>query len=206
VTAPPKTVLQASAEEEASIRAAIRAARGIETLGGWRVPAERSHVSAVTRLLADPRVGGPIYSLPRPITEAAVAVWIDGFVAARARGDALLMLTLDEEGEAIGYTNATVWPAQASGEIGGAMRADRQGAGEGGAGALRTFGWMFETVGVRLMCLTAALDNVRSQKLIDAAGFVRMGERDSVRPDGGMRRSIYWEMTRDQWRARWGRD
>ena len=73
---------------------------------------------------------------------------------------------------------------------------------EGGAGALRSFGWMFESLGVRLIGLTAALDNVRSARLIDAAGFVRMGERESVRPDGAVRRSLYWEMTREAWLAR----
>jgi RimJ/RimL family protein N-acetyltransferase len=203
MSAPPKTVLQATAEEEAAIRAAIREARGLEAIGG-RVVADLSHVATVTRLLADPRVSAPIYSLPQPATEESVAAWIADFLAARERGEGLLMITLDEAGEAAGYTDAVVWPERASGEIGGAIRADRQNAGQGGAGALRVFGWLFETIGVRLMCLTAALDNVRSQKLIDAAGFVRMGERDSVRPDGGVRRSVYWEMTRDAWRAKWG--
>ena len=55
---------------------------------------------------------------------------------------------------------------------------------------------------MRLMCLTAALDNVRSQRMIDNAGFVRMGERDGVRPDGTRRASVYWEQTREQWRKR----
>jgi RimJ/RimL family protein N-acetyltransferase len=55
-----------------------------------------------------------------------------------------------------------------------------------------------------MMCLTAALDNVRSAKLIDAAGFVRMGTREALRPDGTTRTSIYWEVTAEQWRARWG--
>lgn len=49
------------------------------------------------------------------------------------------------------------------------------------------------------MCLTAATDNARSAKLIDRIGFVRMGERDAVRPDGTTRRSLYWEMTREAW-------
>jgi RimJ/RimL family protein N-acetyltransferase len=204
VSAPPKTVLQAAREEEAAIRAAIREARGIELIGGRRVAADLSHVATVTRLLSDSRVSAPIYSLPQPVTEDSVAAWITGFVAARERGEGLLMLTLDEADEAAGYTDAVVWPERASGEIGGAIRADMQSAGQGGAGALRVFGWLFESVGVRLMCLTAAPDNVRSQKLIDAAGFVRMGERDSVRPDGSVRRSVYWEMTREAWRAKWG--
>ena len=34
---------------------------------------------------------------------------------------------------------------------------------------------------------------------IDGAGFTRMGEMESHRPDGTTRRSLYWEMTRDQW-------
>eukprot|EP01035_Chromulina_nebulosa_P034883 gene34884-46861_t len=48
-------------------------------------------------------------------------------------------------------------------------------------GMAHSFGWIFETLGVRMMCLTAALDNIRVQTGIDAAGFVRMGERDAVR-------------------------
>jgi RimJ/RimL family protein N-acetyltransferase len=63
----------------------------------------------------------------------------------------------------------------------------------------RTFAWIFETLGVRLMCLTAALDNVRSQKGIDAAGFRRMGEREVTRADGTKRASVYWELSRDEW-------
>ena len=63
----------------------------------------------------------------------------------------------------------------------------------------RSIAWMFETLGVRLIGLTAALDNVRSAAAIDGAGFQRMGERESVRPDGSIRRSIYWELSRDQW-------
>ena len=204
MSTPPKTVLHASPEEEAAIRAAVREARGLETLAGPRAVAAARHVAALTELLSDPRVSAPVYSLPHPVTEANVAAWIENFAAARERGEGLLIVGLDAAGKAIGYTDAQVWPAHASGEIGGAIRADFQGAGQGGAGALRTFNWMFESLGVRLMCLTAALDNIRSQKLIDAAGFVRMGERDGVRPDGATRRSVYWEMTREAWRNRWG--
>ncbi|MDT9046913.1 hypothetical protein RSW36_27740, partial [Escherichia coli] len=83
---------------------------------------------------------------------------------------------------ATGYSKITVWPQLSAAELGGALRADRQGGGSGGAGGLHTFGWIFQALGVRLMCLTAALDTVRSAKLIDAAGFARMGERDAVRP------------------------
>lgn len=205
MSVPPKTVLVASAAEEAEIRDAVRAARGIETLGGRREPAQARHVAALTDLLSDPRVSAPIYTLPHPVTQDAIAAWVADFETARARGEGLLIVTYNAAGEVGGYTDAQVWPDRASGEIGGALRADLQGSGAGGAGAVRTFGWMFESLGVRLMCLTAALDNARSQKLIDAAGFIRMGERDGVRPDGTTRASVYWEMTREAWRARWGK-
>jgi RimJ/RimL family protein N-acetyltransferase len=49
------------------------------------------------------------------------------------------------------------------------------------------------------MCLTAALDNIRSQKAIDAAGFRRMGEREVTGPDGATRASVYWELSREAW-------
>ena len=205
MTAPPKTVLTVSAQEAGDIRAAVREARGIETLGPYRAPAQASHVAALTALLADPRVSSPIYTLPQPITQTSVAAWVADFERARACGEGLLIVNQDADGDVVGYTDAHVWPDCASGEIGGALRADLQGSGAGGAGAVRTFDWMFESLGVRLMCLTAARDNVRSQKLIDAAGFVRMGGRDGVRPDGTVRASVYWEMTRDAWRARWGK-
>ena len=31
-----------------------------------------------------------------------------------------------------------------------------------------------------------------------------MGERESTRPDGSTRRSLYWEMTREPWTQRRG--
>jgi RimJ/RimL family protein N-acetyltransferase len=115
------------------------------------------------------------------------------------------MIRPDEAGAVASYSLITVWPNRSSAELVGAQRADRQNSGSGRLGAARTFGWMFEALGVRLIGLTAALDNVRSQKVIEAAGFIDMGERDSVRPDGTIRRSRYWEMTSDQWRERLGR-
>ena len=58
---------------------------------------------------------------------------------------------------------------------------------------------MFDHLGVRLIGLTAALDNHRSARVIEAAGFRFIGERDSIRPDGSVRRSRYWELTREEW-------
>ena len=61
---------------------------------------------------------------------------------------------------------------------------------------------LLNALGVRLVGLTAAVDNVRSARVIEAAGFVSMGERESVRPDGSVRVSRYWELSREAWLRR----
>lgn len=203
MSAPPLTVLHATPEEEAAIREAVRHVDPT-TLGPDRVVAGPGHVEALTALLADPAVSDPIYDLPRPITSENVAAWIAECAAQQARGEGVLILSLAPDGAVVGYSKFSVWPDRSSAEIAGAMARDRQSSGQGGAGAARSFGWMFETLGVRLIGLTAALDNVRSARVIEAAGFVSRGERESVRPDGSIRRSLYWEMTRQAWRSRWG--
>jgi RimJ/RimL family protein N-acetyltransferase len=201
MSAPPKTVLHASEAEAEAIRRAVRTV-DVATLGPRRVRADLSHVAGLVSLLSDPRVSDPIYDLPRPIGEDSVTRWVAEAQAQALAGEGLLILTLDGKGEVSGYSKISVWPERASGELAGAMRADAQNRGQGGPGAAHTFGWMFETLGLRLIGLTAALDNVRSAKLIEAAGFVPMGEREAKRPDGSVRVSRYWELTRDQWRQR----
>ena len=204
MSAPPATVLTASPQEAAAIRAAVREP-DLAALGPGRVVARPEHAEALAELLADPAVSDPVYDLPRPITVANVAAWIAACERERLAGEGLLTVNFDAEGRIAGYSHVAVWPGRASAELAGASRADLQGRGRGGAGAGATFDWIFETLGARLMCLTAALDNVRSQRLIDRAGFVRMGERDSVRPDGSVRRSVYWELDREAWRRLRGR-
>jgi RimJ/RimL family protein N-acetyltransferase len=203
VSAPPDTVLEVSAEEAEAIRAAVLAA-DLATLGPGRSLAGPADAADLLAFLLDPEVSDAIYDLPRPFTLDSVGVWIAESEALRLQGRRLLILTRDETGVIVGYSCVSVWPDRSAAELAGALARSRQSGGQGGAGALHTFGWIFDTLGVRMMCLTAALDNVRSAKLIDAAGFVRMGTREAVRPDGTTRTSIYWEVTTDQWRARWG--
>lgn len=198
---PPKTVLRAAEEEAEAIRETVRTV-DVATLGPGRAAAEMKHVAGLVELLSDERVSGPIYDLPRPITTDSITRWVAETQAQRLAGEGLLIVSLDERGKVAGYSHIQVWPEHASAELAGAIRADLQNQGQGGRGMAHTFGWIFETLGVRLMCLTAALDNVRSQKGIDAAGFRRLGERDAVRPDGTVRRSVYWELSRDEWRGR----
>ncbi|MBX3484157.1 GNAT family protein [Phenylobacterium sp.] len=201
MSAPPKTVIQASQEQAEALRHRVRTV-DVATLGPRRERADLRHVAGLVELLSDPRVSGPIYDLPRPITPDSVTRWVAESQARMLAGEALLIVSLDDAGAVAGYSRITVWPEHLSAELAGAVRADMQNRGQGGAGMAHTFGWIFETLGVQLMCLTSALDNVRAQKGIDGAGFVRMGGRDAVRPDGTVRRSVYWEMTRDQWRQR----
>ena len=66
MSAPPKTVLHASTDEELRIRAAVRNP-DLAMLGeGW-VVAAIEHVAGLVEFLADPKVSDPIYDLPRRI-------------------------------------------------------------------------------------------------------------------------------------------
>lgn len=192
MSAPPKTVLTATPQEEAAIREAVRRAEG-------HVVAGPEHVDGLLELLSDPRVSDPIYDLPRPFTRDSVARWVADSEALRQEGRCVLSVNLDEAGGVMGYSRFTVWPERSSAELAGARRADLQNTGGGRIGVARSIAWMFEVLGVRLIGLTAALDNVRSAKSIEAAGFRRMGEVESVRPDGTTRRSLYWELSREEW-------
>lgn len=200
MSAPPKTQLSTTPAEVEAIRAAVRNADPT-TLGPARALADHTHVAALVELLSDPAVSAPVYDLPKPITPAAIAAWIEAARAERLRGEGLLFVTADDRGNIASYSKITVWPHLSAAELGGAMRADRQSQGTGGTGAARTTDWIFEALAVRLICLTAAVDNVRSARLIDHMGFQRMGERESMRPDGTIRRSLYWELTRAAWAA-----
>lgn len=200
MSAPPKTVLDVTAAEAEAIRQAVRAANPL-TADSNRDLAVEADIEALTQLLSDPLVSGPIYDLPRPINGHTIGEWVRRCIAERELGQTLLLVNRGPDGDVAGYSKITVWPDRSAAELAGAIRADRQSVGQGGAGAWRVIDWMFETLGVRLICLTAALDNVRSARLIEAMGFVPMGERDAVSEDGAVRASLYWEMSRDAWRG-----
>ena len=193
----PLTELTASPEEESAIRLAVRLADPAD-LGPGRAFARDAHADTLAAMLSDPAINAPLYDLPKPVTPETMRAWIEESADARARGDGLLILNFDPGGELAGYSEITVWPERASAELGGALRPSAQGGGHGGAGALALFDWMFRSLKVRLIALTAAEDNVRSIKLIDRAGFRRMGLRDAAGP-GGPGRVVYWEVLREEW-------
>jgi RimJ/RimL family protein N-acetyltransferase len=202
MSAPPKTVLDVSAEEAASIRAAVLAARDKPFGNPSREVVTLDDAEALADFFADPDVNRWIYDLPRPPTVENTRRWIAVRLERAARGEALLTAQRDEAGRIVSYSDLEVWPERSAAELIGGGRAVRQNSGQGSARVASSFDWIFETLGVRLICATAALDNIRSARAIDNAGFVRMGERDCVREDGTIRPSFYWEMTREAWRAR----
>lgn len=194
-------MLEASPEEAAAIREAVRNA-DVRALWPGCAIAGLEHVDALVDLLSDDRVSGPIYDLPAPIDRDTVAAWVLETRALQRAGEAILIVAPDADGRLFTYSRFTIWPERSSAEIAGAFRADSQDAGVGKAGAARSFAWIFQELKVRLICVTAALDNVRSARVIEAAGFTPMGERLGVRADGSSRRSLYWELSRDQWARR----
>ena len=149
--------------------------------------------------LKDPAVHAPIYSLPTDLSISSVAEFIQSFVSERDAGTGLLFLNFNAAGELGGYTDLTIWPEWAAGELGGAVHPDRQGQRRGISGAKLAFSWMFETLGLDVICETAALDNIRTARLLDSLGFQRMGQTLSSYDDGRTRESLVWEVTREQW-------
>ncbi len=184
--------------------AAIRAAVHAATQMGESRLARPEDAGGLFALLSDPLVHAPIYTLPRPLTEASVAAFIAMHLEERAAGEGLLFVREGEDGKVMGYSDVQVWPDWGAGELGGALHPSLHGKGAGGRGAAASFAWMFEALGLDLLCETAALDNVPTQRMLDGLGFRRMGETLSTRPDGTTRASLVWEMTRAEWAARHG--
>ncbi|GAB1255504.1 hypothetical protein NBRC116494_00060 [Aurantivibrio plasticivorans] len=154
---------------------------------------------AFTTFLLDPRVSAPIYTLPTDINVDTVAKFIARHLDERTQGDGLLMIDINDSGKVVGYHDIQFWPEWSACELGGAISPEEQSSGKGGSGALATFNWLFDVVGVDLICETAALDNIRTAKLLERIGFKYMGEIESTLPGGGTRPSRYWELSRTDW-------
>ena len=193
----PLTRIAASPGEAEAIRAAVR----VQTVMGDSRLAELADAPGLFALLSDPLVHAPIYTLPRPLTEVSVGAFIAGHLEERAAGEGLLFVRAGEGGQVMGYSDVQVWPQWRAGELGGALHPSLHGKGAGGRGAAASFAWMFGVLGLDLICETAALTNVPTQRMLDGLGFRRMGETLSTRPDGTTRASLVWEITRAEWAA-----
>ncbi len=192
----PITRVAASAEKQHRIRNAVSR---IESLVGIAHVAREQDTDALTALLTDPQITGQIYTLPSVINRDTIAAFIDQHLAERERGEGLLMVSIDDDGAASGYHDIQFWPQWAACEFGGAIRRERQNTGQGSAGIAKAVSWLFESIDVELICETAALDNVRTARLLDRLGFAYKGEIESTLPDGGTRPSRYWELSKADW-------
>lgn len=185
--------------QAAAIKAAVASATSIATENDSSRLAQVDDAAILHEFLSDPQIHAPIYTLPRPLTVASVRAFIADHEVQREQGRGLLFLNFDQQGRIGGYSDICVWPEWAAGELGGAIHPDRQGQRRGVEGARQSFAWMFETLGLDLICETAAPDNHRTAHLLDGLGFHRMGEITSKRADGTTRPSLVWEITRAQW-------
>lgn len=190
-----------SPEAAEAIRCAVRLATA---MGDSRL-ARQGDAPGFFKLVSDPAVHAPIYTLPQPLTELACDMFLETHIVEREVGIGLLFVREGEDGRIMGYSDIQLWPEWGAGELGGALHPSLHGEGRGGAGAAASFTWMFRELGLNLICETAALDNIPTQRLLDGLGFRRMGEVVSQRNDGTTRASLVWEITREEWEARHGK-
>lgn len=197
----PKTRTCVSSEEAERLRAFVRQAELMNgRIAGARV-ARREDAAALAGLLAHESIGPRIYTMPNPINAETMGRFIDDHLMQRARGDGILFVSFNGQGEATAYFDVELWPQWSIAKFGGAVKAERQGRGFGGACGLAAVEWCFEQLGVARICETTARDNDRSIRLLSRLGFVQMGEVTAVRPDGTPRPSLYWELEHEAWDA-----
>ena len=198
----PITKNKATRVQEETIRQAVRSAVHIDTENKLSRLASLGDAETFHDFLRDPAIHAPIYTLPRPLTVEAIEAFIADHQSQREDGIGLLFLNFDENGEMGGYSDITIWPEWSGDELGGAVHPARQGQRRGIKGAKLGFDWMFDFLGLDLICETAALDNDRTAALLDGLGFVRKGKVASYRADGSERPSLVWEITKAEWKLR----
>jgi RimJ/RimL family protein N-acetyltransferase len=186
-------------EKQQQVREAVRLADAIITEAQKSRLATLEDAEKFFTFLSDPDISAPIYTLPRPLSVEAIREFIGDHIEQHERGEGLLFLNFDETGAIGGYIDIVIWPEWAAGELGGAVGKQRQGQRRGIEGARLGFDWLFDELGLELICETAALDNIRTAKLLDGLGFRRKGEIVSQRSDGSTRASLVWEVSRLEW-------
>ncbi|MGB0908655.1 MAG: GNAT family N-acetyltransferase [Maricaulaceae bacterium] len=201
ITSLPLTRTPAHPDAENAIRAAVRGAVSMGTENAVSRLATVEDAEVFLEFLLDPSVSAPIYTLPTTLNIQTVRAFIEDHIAEQARGDGLLFFNFDTEGNFGGYTDLCLWPQWSAGELGGAVHPRRQGQRNGVEGARLGFDWMFEALGLEVICETAALDNIRTGRLLGTLGFHRVGQTTSRREDGTERGSLVWEITRAEWDA-----
>jgi RimJ/RimL family protein N-acetyltransferase len=181
-----------------AIRSAVREVTHLGSAPDASRLATLDDAPALLAFLSDPAVHAPIYTLPRPLTEASVHAFIEDHLIQREAGEGLLFVR-GEADAILGYSDIQVWPHWAAAELGGALHPSLHHQGRGARGAAESFAWMFEALHLDVICETASHENVPTQRMLDGFGFTRKGDIQSVRPDGTTRASLVWEITRRDW-------
>ena len=195
----PITPKPVSGEKAKAVRMAVRQAVNSKTENDISRLATVDDVDTFLEFLKDPAVSAPIYTLPVELTRETIKRFIEKHIEEREKGIGLLFFNYDADGNFGGYTDMCIWPEFAMGELGGAVHPNRQGSRKGIEGARSGFDWMFETLGLDVICETASLENVRTARLLDGLGFRRAGQTLSKREDGTERASLVWEITKSEW-------
>lgn len=197
----PKTRTYVSDEEAERLRNFVREAELMNgRIAGARI-ARHEDAEALAGLLAHETIGPRIYTMPNPINATTMRPFIADHLMQRARGDGILFISFNGQGDCTAYFDVELWPQWSIAKFGGAVKAERQGRGFGGLCGLAAVEWCFDQLGVARICETTARDNDRSIRLLSRLGFVQHGEVTSVRPDGTTRPSLYWELERESWDA-----
>ncbi len=197
----PKTRTCVSDQEAERLRAFVRQAELMNgRIVGARV-ARSEDAAALAGLLAHESIGPKIYTMPSPINADTMGAFIADHLMQRARGDGILFVSFNGAGEATAYFDVELWPQWSIAKFGGAVKAERQGRGFGGACGLAAVEWCFDQLGVARICETTARDNDRSIRLLSRLGFIQKGEVTVIKPDGATRPSLYWELERETWDA-----
>ncbi|HJL80536.1 MAG: GNAT family N-acetyltransferase [Gammaproteobacteria bacterium] len=175
-----------------------RAIKSLKNITGFSRQAEENDASKLTAFLKDPEISSPIYMLPEQINLSTVSNFIHQHLKETQKGEGILMISEDANKEITAYYDIQFWPQWAASEMSGAIRRSNQGSGKGSLGASIVFQWLFEKIGVDLICETCAIGNVRTVKLLKKAGFIFKGEIKSKLPNGEFRPSLYWELHKNQ--------
>lgn len=131
----PKTRTCVSNAEADRLRTFVRGAEFMNgRIAGARV-ARREDATALAGLLAHESIGPRIYTMPNPINSDTMRGFIDDHLMQRARGDGILFVSFNGAGEATAYFDVELWPQWSIAKFGGAVKAERQGRGFGGAAA-----------------------------------------------------------------------
>ena len=174
------------------------AVKRIKNITGFARQASKDDAAKLAAFLQDPQISSPIYMLPEQINLSTVSDFINQHLQETKKGEGILMISEDANNNINAYYDIQFWPQWAASELSGAIQVCDQNVGKGSLGAGIVFRWLFEKIGVDLICETCALDNFRTAKLLKKAGFILKGKIKSKLPNGGFRPSLYWELHKNK--------